>query len=149
MSLYYYIMQCANIFKYIFTNLFVIVYELNDTLWSLFYAYRFELGNIAGQLYPRFSFIGLSQMCPFCCRLCPDSAYDWQTVCTSQSTLWILFRYRFACFWIQNTEQCFLFPNRIWNKENTRHKDFSRLCWCGRLWQKTAHFLEMFNGIRK
>lgn len=80
-------------------------------------------------------------------RLCPDSAYSRQTVCTSQPTLWILFGYRFACFWIQNTVQCFLFPNRIGNV-NTRHKDFSRHClW--RLWQKTTHFLEMFNSIRK
>lgn len=78
-------------------------------------------------------------------RLCPDSL---QTVCTSQPTLWILFGYRFACFWIQNTVQCFLFPNRM-GIVNKRHKNFSRLCLCGSLWQKTAHFLEMFYIIRK
>lgn len=45
--------------------------------------------------------------------LCPDSAYNRQTVCTSQPTLWILFGYTFTCFWIQNAVQCFLFSNRI------------------------------------
>lgn len=79
-------------------------------------------------------------------RLCPDSSYNRQTVCTSQPTLWILFGYRFACFWIQNTVQCFLFAIRM-GIVNTRHEEFSRLCLCGRLWQNTTHFLKMLTAF--
>lgn len=146
MSLYNYIMQCKNTFKYIFTNLFVrvtnltIPREASSTLTDLYSE------TLPANCIP--DFCSYLKCVHFVDRLCRDSR---QTVCTSQPTIGfigILFGYRFACFWIQNTVQCFLFPNRL-AIVNTRHKDFSRLCSCGRLWPKTTHFLEIFNSIRK
>lgn len=141
MSLYYYIMQYANTFKYIFTNLFVRVYELNDTSWSLFYAYRFVLGNIAGQLYPRFSFI--SKMCPFCWSTVSRQCIQ-QFVQVSRPYEYCLDTdLRVSEYKIQYNVFCFPTEWESWIQDS---RIFST-CLCGRLWQKTTHFLEMLTAF--